>query len=156
MNSIKKVILLFVILVIIIFSGCDAFINFLTTTEKPEEELVFQTSRDSEIYTYSEKVQVSLLPSGEGNDTLKIRTGVEDAYWNIILSGQFERVAWHDYKIFIIMEDMCYVFDIYEYEIPIEKYAEPIYELKEYCESEISVFFPEYKSFDWYVGGIKD
>lgn len=140
----KNTIVLLLITVIITLTGC---METLLTKEIPEEDLVIHTGRGCHTYTYSEKVMVCIDTL---DDSLAIRTGIVDDYWFTILEGEFQKVAWYDYNIFVFKDNIYHVFDINTYEIPEAMYAEPIYVLKEYTESEMIELYPNYKSFDWY------
>ena len=134
-----------IIVTIISTSGCSTILNSLTSEVVPDEELVICEGRSGDSYAYSEKVKVIIDSSG---DVLQLKFDAEDTYSYTILSGYFERFAWHDYKIFILMDEKYYVFDINDYQFP-EDDEEPEYELKEYSESEFIDMYPQYKTFKW-------
>ena len=140
-----KLILLLIIATILCTSGCSTILNSLTSEVVPEEDLVIYPGRSSASYVYSDKVCVVMDTSG---DLLQVNLDAEGTYSYTILSGYFKKFAWHDYKIFILMDDKYYVFDINDYQFP-EDDEEPEYELKEYSESEFIDMYPQYKTFKW-------
>ena len=140
----KRIILLFLIMSIFILCGC---IELSRIREVPEQELIIYTGIGCHTYEYSEKVSVCIDTS---YDVLQVRTGLEEDYWNTILEGEFEKVTWYDYKIFVLMDDIYYMIDINTYEVAEDMYADPEYELKEYSESEFKELYPDWESFDWY------
>ncbi len=108
---------------------------------------------DGDTYTYSDKISVFMDSGSSGTDILYLKQYPGEGYWTEILSGEFEEVAWNDYKVFCLMEDTYYMFDIKSYEVPTDpakKYDEPEYELKEYSAKEMKTLYPSYKSFNWY------
>ena len=148
----KKLLLL--IIPIFILSGC--------TSTYPEEDLVIHYTRNTVYYEYQEKIMVVIRYS-DRQDTLDLRTGGSSDNWcasldssHTILIGDFEKVAWYDDNLFILMEGTYYSIDIDEYEIaPLiededENVLSPEYELKEYTETELKQLYPDYESFDWY------
>ena len=140
-----KLILLLIIATILCTSGCSTILNSLTSEVVPEEDLVIYPGRSSASYVYSDKVCVVMDTSG---DLLQVKLDAEGTYSYTILSGYFKKFAWHDYKIFILMDEKYYVFDINDYQFP-EDGEEPEYELKEYSESEFIDMYPQYKTFKW-------
>ena len=140
-----KLILLLIIATILCTSGCSTILNSLTSEVVPEEDLVIYPGRSSASYVYSDKVCVVMDTSG---DLLQVKLDAEGTYSYTILSGYFKKFAWHDYKIFILMDEKYYVFDINDYQFP-EDDEEPEYELKEYSESEFIDMYPQYKTFKW-------
>ncbi len=147
----KCFVLLFSALLIFSFCGCSSLFDMLTTKEVPEEELEIIWGRDGDTYIYSDKIELFMSNSSiDKTDLFFIKDYNDDAYWREILSGDFEKAAWNDYKLFIKMEGTYYMFDINAYEVPQEKYAEPEYELKEYSEKEMIELYPNYESFNWY------
>ncbi len=149
--KLKRIFALF-ITVTVIFSlcGCNAILDSMTRYEKPEEELEYRWSRDGHRYIYSEKVKVFLGAPGENEDSLFIKCYTDDYFSSEILQGSFTKVAWNDYKLFILMDDTYYMFDINAYELPEDENTEPVYELKEYSEEEMEKLYPDYESFNWY------
>lgn len=154
-NVMKKTSTLFIlsIMIIILFSlcGCNILIDSLTTKEETQEQLVVIWGRDGDTYKYSDKIELFMSNSSiDKTDLFFIKDYNDDACWREILSGDFEKAAWNDYKLFIKMEGTYYMFDINAYEVPQEEYAEPEYELKEYSEKEMKEMYPNYESFNWY------
>ena len=144
-------VLLISVLLVFSFCGCSSLFDMLTTKEVPEEELEIIWGRDGDTYIYSDKIELFMSNSSiDKTDLFFIKDYNDDACWREILSGDFEKAAWNDYKLFIKMEGTYYMFDINAYEVPQEKYAEPVYELKEYSKTEFVEAYPDYNSFDWY------
>lgn len=147
----KCFVLLISVLLIFSFCGCSSLFDMLTTKEVPEEELEIFWGRDGDTYIYSDKIELFMSNSSiDKTDLFFIKDYNDDACWREILSGDFEKAAWNDYKLFIKMEGTYYMFDINAYEVPQEKYAEPEYELKEYSEKEMKELYRNYESFNWY------
>ena len=139
----------------LLFVSCDQLYEPKTI---PEKSLVILTGRDSILYTYQDKVNVTISYSANFNDRLKLRTSSEGESWGsdsiVVLSGTFEKVGWYDDNLFILMDKKYYSLDIDEYEVPpLDEDGEtqyPEYELKEYSESQFKILYPDYESFDWY------
>ena len=147
----KCFVLLISVLLIFNFCGCRPLFDMLTTKEVPEEELEIIWGRDGDTYIYSDKIELFMSNSSiDKTDLFFIKDYNDDACWREILSGDFEKATWNDYKLFIKMEGTYYMFDINAYEVPQEKYAEPEYELKEYSEKEMKELYRNYESFNWY------
>ena len=147
----KCFVLLISVLLVFSFCGCSSLFDMLTTKEVPEEELEIIWGRDGYTYIYSDKIELFMSNSSiDKTDLFFIKDYNDDACWREILSGDFEKAAWNDYKLFIKMEGTYYMFDINAYEVPQEKYAEPEYELKEYSEKEMKELYRNYESFNWY------
>lgn len=146
----KCFVLFISVLLVFNFCGCSSLFDMLTTKEVPEEELEIIWGRDGDTYIYSDKIELFMSSSLYTKDVLYLKYYTDDACWREILSGDFEKAACNDYKLFIKMEGTYYMFDINEYEVPQEKYAEPEYELKEYSEKEMKELYPNYESFNWY------
>ena len=142
---------------ILLLSGCNLF----SPKEYPEKELIVYTSRDSMGYIYSDKVLVKMSYSDAYEDVLALRLYADGIPWHgselasyYPLTGEFEKVAWVDYNLFILCDGTYYSFDIKSYEIPpLDEDGDPMdpeYELKEYSESEFKELYPDWESFDWY------
>lgn len=152
MSKLMKL-LVFLNITALLFSlcGCNILIDSLTTKKEPQEQLVVIWGRDGDTYIYSNKIELFMSESSiDKTDHLFIKYYTDDACWREILSGDFERVAWNDYKVFILMSGTYYMFDINAYKVPNETYVEPEYELKEYSEKEMKELYPNYESFNWY------
>lgn len=147
----KAIILLLAFTTVFIFSGCsDNFMEDLMTDYEADEELFVVHASDFHTYTYSEKVKINMLRHNN-LDSLEVKTGTdEDCFWNVILEDDFEKVAWNDYKIFILYDSTYYVFDIEKYEVPENKYDDPVYEIMEYSSTQMEELYPDYESFDWF------
>lgn len=147
----KCFVLFISVLLVFNFCGCSSLFDMLTKKEVPEEELEIIWGRDGDTYIYSDKIELFMSNSSiDKTDLFFIKDYNDDACWREILSGDFEKAAWNDYKLFIKMEGTYYMFDINAYEVPQEKYAEPEYELKEYSEKEMIELYRNYESFNWY------
>lgn len=147
----KCFVLFISVLLVFNFCGCSSLFDMLTTKEVPEEELEIIWGRDGDTYIYSDKIELFMSNSSiDKTDLFFIKDYNDDACWREILSGDFEKAAWNDYKLFIKMEGTYYMFDINAYEVPQEKYAEPEYELKEYSKKEMIELYRNYESFNWY------
>ena len=163
----KKIMAFMILVVIVMFSGCSMLVvdNMLYNISHeyvPEEELAITRGNDCNSYKYQDKVVVEIKYS-DRNDLLGLRTdGSNDdwsaisSFYHTILEGDFEKVAWYDDNLFILMEGTYYSIDIDEYEIAplIEdedgNVLSPEYELKEYTETEFKQLYPDHESFDWY------
>ena len=155
----KSELVILIISSIIIIIGLGIPILVIVTYSFPsyyaEEDLKIHDSIDSSMYEYQEKVCVEMTTNY--GDSLSIRTAEYTDNWfvnnygnesmEIILSGDFYREAWHDDKIFIYKDDLFYVFDINEYEVP-KADEEPQYELKEYTIFEMEKLYAEFRDFD--------
>ncbi len=145
-----SIILLISISFAICFSGC----LLLGPQRIPEENLIIYSSFDFSIYEYYEKTAVYIsYEHDQGQfDQLLVRTDVDSDSWinfdnYILLEGKFEKVGWYDDKLFILMDDIYYAFDIAKYEIG-TSFGD--IELKEYTENEIKQLYSDYELFDWY------
>lgn len=140
--------------VVITFSGCGVFTiarEIQIADKNASQDLVISQSIDSKGYTYSEKVRVNMSPESDYRDTLEVIKGHgEYTSWEVILEDDFEKVAWYDYKLFILVDRTYYMFDIKTYEPPEYSHDEPVYELKEYNIFHMKELYPDYESFDWY------
>ena len=143
--------LLFAAAITLTFSGCAYYIvEKMTTADIPEEDCHFVQGIDSQIYTYSDKLQLYL--SFDYPDELSINCGTDgEDEWYDILRGDFSESAWYDHKHVVIFNDVYYEFDIGKYKAGrFNKDGEPLYELKEYTKSEFAEAYPDYESFEWY------
>lgn len=156
-RKMKKLIKLYIFLfiIVVILNSCDynSLVHSLTRKENPEEELEIIWAIDGNTYKYSDKISIFLDKGSNSNDSIYLKYFPDEGSWREILSGEFEKVAWNDYKVFCLMEDTYYVFDINSYEVPTDpakKYDESEYELKEYSGEEMKKLYPSYESFSWY------
>ena len=147
-RNFKCIVLLFTTLLIFNLCGCSSLIDRLTTDEVPEQELVITLGPGCLTYDCSNIITV-VMDSYIDGAFLHIGKGDDYCQYEI-LAGQFEKAAWKDYKVFILMNDIYYVFDIKEFEPPKDKNEEIKYELEEYTESEMKELYPHYESFYWY------
>lgn len=136
------------------FSGCGVFTiaNEIQRDKKnASQELDVIWGRDGDDYVYSDKVRVSISLDSEFCDSLEVIKGKgEKTSWEVILEDDFEKVAWYDYKLFILVDRTYYMFDIKAYEPPEYSHNEPVYELKEYNVFQMQEMYPDYESFEWY------
>ena len=107
----KATVLIFAVSITFLFSGCtDYLVDSLTTEYISEEECHIKSGIDAEIYTYSDKLRVKF--SYDYDDTLSIKWGTENVNdWYEILSGDFSKAAWYDYKHFVLLNGVYYEFD---------------------------------------------
>ena len=157
----KSELVILIISSIIIIIGLGIPILVIVTYSFPsyyaEEDLKLHDSIDSSMYEYQEKVCVEMTTNY--GDSLSIRTAEYTDNWfvnnygtesmEIILSGNFYRAAWYDDKIFIHMDDIFYMFDINEYEVPKDD-EKPEYEIVKYTIKEMNKLYPDFRNFDWY------
>lgn len=141
---------------IIIFSGCSIF----DPVYHADEELLVTSNRDSTLYQYSGVVQLDHSYGTHFTDSLSlshdIRQSKKEFFDNLhsyeILSGYFSMFCWNDFKIFILMEDTYYVYDIKSYTFPpIDDDGYDNYELLEYTKDEFQKAYPDYSSYDWTI-----
>lgn len=146
---------IFALIVVVILTSCDynSIVHSFTRKENTEEELEIIWGIDGNTYNYSDKISVFIDSGSDSTDCLYLKFYPSEGCWREILSGEFEKAAWNDYKFFLLMDDTYYLFDINSYEVPTDpakKYDEPEYELKEYSEDEMKKLYPNYESFNWY------
>ena len=150
-----KRVLICLFCLIIVFTGCNIF----EPVYYPKEEiLVDSLSRDSEIYQYSGIAKLYNCYDLDSYDTFElshdIRQNKKEFYdYNYsyeILSGYFSKFCWNDFKVFILMDDTYYVYDIKSYTFPpIDDDGYDTFELLEYTEEEFNKAYPKNSSFDW-------
>jgi len=131
------------------FNGCSLFEEYY-----PEEELFVRSGFDFSAYQYSG--DVILYDSSDSTDFLELRNEEGefekeffiDSY--TILDGHFQFFAWDDYKLFILKNNLYYVFDIKSYSYPpVDDDGNENFELLKYTEEEFRTAYPYYTSFDW-------
>lgn len=156
--GVPLVIIAIIMILIVLFNIIILLVIFAYSTPSynAEKDLKVHGAIDAYMNEYQEKVCVEMTT--HYGDSLSIRTAEYTDNWfvnnygnesmEIILSGDFYREAWHDDKIFIYKDDLFYVFDINEYEVP-KADEEPQYELKEYTIFEMEKLYPEFRDFDW-------
>ncbi len=142
--------LILTVATILTFSGCIGNnTDDMTVYEIPTQECVLQVDIGSEIYTYSDKLEV-YMTTDDYADTLSINCGTEDKkHWKEILSGDFISSVWYNYKYFVFCENVYYEFDIKNYNIPKDFDEDVKYELKEYSKDEFAKAYPDYETFNW-------
>lgn len=145
----RILICLFCLTIILNFNGCSLFEEYY-----PEEELYVYSGFDTHIYQYSGNVK--LYDSHDYSDSLELRT--EDGEFEkelfvksyTILEGHFQFFAWNDYKLFILKNNIYYVFDVKSYSYPpVDDEGYDNFELLKYTEEEFRTAYPYYTSFDW-------
>ena len=150
----RMLICLFCLTVIFSFTGCYGLLDALLTSYYLEEDLAVSRGIDSKSYEYSEKVRLSMC-NEPYDDELEIRINIEnqDTYASPsypILSGKFEKFAWNDYKLYVVMNTDYYVFDIAKHTVPpYSESADYTYELLQYTKDEFISLYPNYKNFNW-------
>lgn len=145
-----KRILICLFCLIMIFSGCSIF---GPTYYANEEALVF-SGIDTTIYQYSGEVRIT--DSFDYSDTLELRDeagNFEDEFFDssyTILDGHFERFAWNDYTLYIVKNNLYYVFDIKNYSFPpCDENGNETYELLMYTDDEFRTLYADCERFDW-------
>ncbi len=149
-----KRILICLFCLIIVFSGCSIF----APVYYANEELLVTSSIDSKLYQYSGVVQLDNSYDTHYTDSLELCDDMlinkkeffdyEHSYE--ILNGHFSMFCWNDFKIFILMEDTFYVYDIKSYTYPpIDKNGNQNYELLKYTKEEFQKAYPDYSTYDW-------
>ncbi len=145
----RILICLFCLVMIFNFNGCSLFEEYY-----PEEELFVRSGFDFSAYQYSG--DVILYDSSDSTDFLELRNEEGefekkffiDSY--TILDGHFQFFAWNDFKIFILKNNLYYVFDIKSYSYPpVDDDGNETFELLMYTEKEFRTAYPYYTSFDW-------
>ena len=131
------------------FNGCSLFESYYS-----EKELFTRSTIDSDLYVYSGNVR--LKDSNDYTDSLELRN--EESEDNkktfyesyTILDGHFQYFAWNDFKLFILKNNLYYVFDIKSYSYPpVDDDGNKNYELLMYTEEEFRTLYPYYTSFEW-------
>lgn len=146
--------LVMAILSVCLMSGCSVLLNeLLGPKEYPEEGLIVYTHRDVCKFEYSKKVAVILFTQPY-DDTLRIRPNDKyDENWmnteKKLLEGYFDKVAYHEGKIFILCNEKYYMFNVDTY-VYSDEYYYPEYEFKEYTKEEFEKQYPQQEYFDWY------
>ena len=145
----RVLICLFCLTVIFNFNGCSLFEEYY-----PEEELYVYSGIDTHFYQYSGKIRIK--DSHDYSDSLELnningsseKELFHDTY--TILDGHFQYFAWNDYKLFILKNNLYYVFDIKSYSYPpVDDDGNKNYELLMYTEEEFRTLYPYYTSFEW-------
>ena len=160
-KSISISIVLFILSFVI--SGCrGAIIRVGDLIFEPQynenTDCLSSSGIDGTIYEYSNKVQLHICYGTDYNDELFLCNSTEpngddeffyDEY--TILTGDFSKHCWKDNKLFIIMEEIYYEFDINSYEPPaIDDAGNINYVLKEYTKEEFVNAYPDSESvFGW-------
>ena len=145
----RILICLFCLVMIFNFNGCSLFESY-----SPEKELFTRSTIDSDLYVYSGNVK--LIDSNDYTDSLELRNEESDdnkkSFYEsyTILEGHFQFFAWNDYKLFILKNNLYYVFDIKSYSYPpVDDDGNENFELLMYTEEEFITAYPYYTSFDW-------
>lgn len=116
---------------------------------------------DGTLYEYSNKLQLDICYGTDYSDSLSLCNSTEPNSDNeffkddyTILTGDFSKHCWKNYKLFIIMDEIYYEFDINSYEPPaIDDAGNINYVLKEYTKEEFVNAYPESKNifgWNWY------
>lgn len=163
-KSISISIVLFILSFVI--SGCSAALirvgDLIFEPQYNENTACLSsTGKDGTIDEYSNKVQLHICYGTDYSDELILCNSTEpngddeffyDEY--TILSGDFSKHCWKDNKLFIIMEEIYYEFDINSYEPPaIDDAGNINYVLKEYTKEEFVNAYPDSQFFfgwNWY------
>lgn len=163
-KSISISIVLFILSFVI--SGCrGAIIRVGDLIFEPQynknTDCLSSSGIDGTLYEYSNKLQLDICYGTDYSDSLSLCNSTEpnsdneffkDGY--TILTGDFSKHCWKNYKLFIIMDEIYYEFDINSYEPPAIDDAENInYVLKEYTKEEFVDAYPESKyifGWNWY------
>ena len=145
----RILICLFCLVMIFNFNGCSLFEEYY-----PEKELFTRSTIDSDLYVYSGNVR--LKDSNDYTDSLELRNEESDdnkkSFYEsyTILDGHFQYFAWNDFKLFILKNNLYYVFDIKSYSYPpVDDDGNKNYELLMYTEEEFRTLYPYYTSFEW-------
>ena len=160
-KSISISIVLFILSFVI--SGCSAALirvgDLIFEPQYNENTACLSsTGKDGTIDEYSNKVQLHICYGTDYSDELILCNSTEpngddeffyDEY--TILTGDFSKHCWKDNKLFIIMEEIYYEFDINSYEPPaIDDEGNINYVLKEYTKEEFVNAYPDSESiFGW-------
>lgn len=111
----------------------------------PEENLKVFSARNYTSYEFSKKV--AIITSSDKEDKFKLATDEGENWWKnskTVLSGDFEKIGYNDDILFILMNDIYYIFDISSYDV-----LDGDYEFVELSISEFQKSYPDYESFDW-------
>lgn len=150
MNIKKIFIIVFIIIIclffIIIAIGLDDPYNF---NEHRKTEVMIDSAR----YTYQDKVRIEIdRIMDEKNSKLIVRTKQDWDSSYTVLSGEFEKVGWHDDVLYIMSDYKYYSFDINSYVYPQNiNNNPPVYEMLEYSYSEFITLFPNYQEYHWFI-----
>lgn len=145
----KYLLCILIIFSLLCFNGCSFFERY-----DPEEELSVHCGFDFTIYQYSGNV--ILHDTLGSSDSLELRN--EDGEFKkelfkksyTILDGHFQFFTWNDYKLFILKNNLYYVFDIKSYSYPpVDDDGNENFELLMYTEEEFRTAYPHYTSFNW-------
>lgn len=140
-------------------SGCSNVVDLIFEPQYNENTACLSsTGKDGTIDEYSNKVQLHICYGTDYSDELILCNSTEpngddeffyDEY--TILTGDFSKHCWKDNKLFIIMEEIYYEFDINSYEPPaIDDAGNINYVLKEYTKEEFVNAYPDSESvFGW-------
>ena len=151
------VVIIMIFMIINMDSILTAVVNFLTApTYYEENQLLYRSAIDGGIYQYSGKVKLSEWTHGDellivnvGDDCNK-KEFFDEEY--TVLKGEFERHSWNDYELYVLMDNVYYVFDIENYNAKsVQECSYNIIELKEYSKEEFVKLYPDYESFDWHM-----
>lgn len=143
-------------------SGCSNVVDLIFEPQYNENTACLSsTGKDGTIDEYSNKVQLHICYGTDYSDELILCNSTEpngddeffyDEY--TILTGDFSKHCWKDNKLFIIMEEIYYEFDINSYEPPaIDDAGNINYVLKEYTKEEFVNAYPDSQFFfgwNWY------
>lgn len=122
-----------------------------------KEELEVISGRNFAFFKYSEKAFIYINYGSHGNDYLGVATknANEDKDWidtskKKILEGTFKKFGWNDFKLYILMDNYYYEFNIAKYKIPnnTKKYDWNRLLIK-YDRKAFKKKFTNYKNYDW-------
>lgn len=146
----RMLICLFCLVISFTFSACSSYWNIYNS----DIELLYFDEYNPPRYQYSGKVQIydcydsyDRLYLNESKNTNK-KYLFDKRY--IALEGNFDEVAWEDFKLFIHMGETYYVFDINTYNAPpYDENNNPTYELLEFSKEDFIKNYPDYDFYIW-------
>lgn len=144
-----KKVMVSVCAIVIAFLCCscslkDALFSLMFETHYPEENYkVFHWQRTT-IYTFYENLALNLSSDDDKKDSLSVIFDEEPT--RDILSGYFTDVGHNQDRLFIVMDDMYYVYDIQKC---IDSDTESDYLLNKSDFESFVKLYPEYETYDW-------
>lgn len=135
-------IILIIIIISFAFVGCGVlFPNYR------QNNVVTIKDHHGTIYIFYEKVKLEMNDPDFSKDRLTIVREGDTTEYSRILSGRFERFAYEEGEIIILMDDNYYTFEVDEY-VP-QKQIEYMHGIKMYSSSDFQNNYPDNQDFEW-------
>ena len=139
-----KRVLLFLFVLIFSFDLCGCGVLF---PNYRENNVVTIKDHHGTIYIFYDKVKLEMNDSDYSKDRLTIVREGDTPEYSRILSGKFERFAYEEGEIIILMDDNYYTFEVDEY-VPQEE-IEYMQGVKMYSSSDFQIKYPDNQDFEW-------